>query len=429
MRIAIVNWSSRKAGGAESYLDHVIGGLRCAGHETALFCETDQPADRAPIALPREAPLWSVSKMGLEAAISALRTWRPDVIYAHGLTDPAIEVRTLQVAPAVFFAHNYYGTCISGLKTFKYPVVRPCTRRFGWECLAHFYPHRCGGLSPLTMWSSFRRESRRLNLMHSYRAIVTASNHMRNEYLKHGFPAEAVKFIPLPVTDPEGALASSNGHRQPDVISANPLLTHAAYRLLFVGRMELLKGGEVLLDALPSVLAAIDWPLQMTFVGDGRERPSWEKKAAIMDSRESRLKIQFTGWLEGAQLKGTYDACDLLVFPSLWPEPFGLVGPEAGLVSLPAAGFAVGGVPEWLIDGVNGYLASGDPPSAAGLAEVIVKCLRDPIRHAQLRRGASEVAGRFSMANHMKVLIKLLASVAGIASNRSGTAISSGVSG
>ena len=99
MRIAIVNWSSRKAGGAETYLDRVIGGLRCAGHETALFCETELPADRAPITLPRQTPLWSVSKMGLEAAIDGLTGWHPDVIYAHGLTDPAIEARTLQVAP------------------------------------------------------------------------------------------------------------------------------------------------------------------------------------------------------------------------------------------------------------------------------------------------------------------------------------------
>ena len=73
MRIAIVNWSSRKAGGAETYLYRVIGALRCSGHETALFCEADGPADRAPIALPREAPIWSVSKMGLEAATEALR--------------------------------------------------------------------------------------------------------------------------------------------------------------------------------------------------------------------------------------------------------------------------------------------------------------------------------------------------------------------
>ena len=188
MRIAIVNWSSRKAGGAESYLDRVIGGLRCAGHETALFCETELPADRVPITLPREAPFWSVSKMGLQAAIDALRAWHPDVIYAHGLTDPTIEARTLQMAPAVFFAHNYYGTCISGAKTFKFSVVRPCARRFGWPCLMHFYPHRCGGLNPITMWKDFERESQRLKVLHSYRAIVTASEHMRSEYLEARVP-------------------------------------------------------------------------------------------------------------------------------------------------------------------------------------------------------------------------------------------------
>ena len=181
MRIAIVNWSSRKAGGAESYIDRVIGGLRCAGHEMALFCEMDQPAGRVPINLPRKAHLWRVSKMGLEPAISALRGWCPDVIYGHGLVDPGIEARTLEVAPAIFFAHNYYGTCISGSKTFKYPVFRPCSRRFGWQCLMHYYPHRCGGLNPVVMWSYFRLQSRRLRILHSYRAIVTASEYIRSE--------------------------------------------------------------------------------------------------------------------------------------------------------------------------------------------------------------------------------------------------------
>ena len=81
---------------------------------------------------------------------------------------------------------------------------------------------------------------------------------------------------------------------------------------------------------------------------------------------------------------------DLLVVPSTWPEPFGLIGPEAGLHRLPAAAFAVGGIPEWLSDGVNGRLAPGDPPSAAGLARAIVECVRDPAELARLRNGARE---------------------------------------
>ena len=265
------------------------------------------------------------------------------------------------------------------------------------------------------MWSNFRCESRRFDMLHSYRAIVTASNHMRNEYLKHGLSEEVVKVIPIPVegSGVERGLDGLNGQSDPSVISADTPLTHTAYRLLFVGRMELLKGGHVLLDALPLVLATVDRPLQMIFVGDGRECPSWEEKAATIQSRERRLKVQFTGWLEGLQLRRVFAESDLLVVPSLWPEPFGLIGPEAGLQSLPAAGFAVGGIPEWLIDGVNGYLAPGNPPTAAGLAEAVIRCLRDPQVYESLRHGALRVARQFSLANHMSPLICLFESVAG----------------
>ena len=56
--------------------------------------------------------------------------------------------------------------------------------------------------------------------------------------------------------------------------------------------------------------------------------------------------------------------------PSVWPEPFGLVGIEAGCVGLPAAGFGVGGIPDWLRPGETGELASrkstnGEQPGLA----------------------------------------------------------------
>src|SRR5256885_5474959 len=51
------------------------------------------------------------------------------------LMEPELEAEMLKVAPAVFFAHAYYGTCISGSKTFKFPNPMPCHRRFGWQCM------------------------------------------------------------------------------------------------------------------------------------------------------------------------------------------------------------------------------------------------------------------------------------------------------
>src|SRR5256714_11039321 len=92
------------------------------------------------------------------------------------------------VAPAVFFAHAYYGTCISGAKTFKRPTVTPCDRRFGPKCLLQYYPHRCGGLSPLTMLRLYRLQSQRLEPLRRDAAILTHSSHLHAEELKHRLP-------------------------------------------------------------------------------------------------------------------------------------------------------------------------------------------------------------------------------------------------
>ena len=77
------------------------------------------------------------------------------------------------------------------------------------------------------------------------------------------------------------------------------------------------------------------------------------------------MAIEFVGWVNAQQADVLLTDCDVLVLPSLWPEPFGLVGSEAARHGVPVVAFAVGGITEWLTDGVNGYLAPGDPPSAA----------------------------------------------------------------
>jgi glycosyltransferase involved in cell wall biosynthesis len=136
------------------------------------------------------------------------------------------------------------------------------------------------------------------------------------------------------------------------------------------------------------------------------------------------LDITFTGWLEQDERDALLGESDLLVMPSIWPEPFGQVGIEAGRKGVPAAGFAVGGIPDWLENGVNGFLAAADPPTPQGLADAVVNCLRDPVTLARLRRGAFELAGRWSVVAHLARLEPILASVAekpSAAVNGSGT--------
>jgi glycosyltransferase involved in cell wall biosynthesis len=101
----------------------------------------------------------------------------------------------------------------------------------------------------------------------------------------------------------------------------------------------------------------------------------------------------------------------LLVVPSVWPEPFGSVGIAAARHGVPAAAFAVGGIPQWLREGINGHLAPGSPPAAAGLADAIVRCLEEPRHYEELSRGARRIGATFTMEDHLPELIRVLARV------------------
>src|ERR1044071_22709 len=408
MRIAILTRSRRKGGGVESYLSNVIPELVNLGHQVAFVHEVDGFEQQGRIELPEEIPVWSLSEDVAERAFAGLRDWRPDIIYSHSFSDTALEAQALTIAPSVFFAHTYHGTCISGTKPHQPAPAMPCQRRFGWQCLMYYYPQHCGGWNPLTMLRDYNLQTRRLKLLSSYKAIMTNSEHMRSEYLKHGFAPEHVHKVALYTSN---VAMRSQALSQPPHSSETP--TTLPSRMLFLGRMHYLKGGQLFLEALPTVSAVLGRPLHATFAGDGPERATWERTAARLHAVNSELCINFTGWIEQSQVDALIADTDLLVVPSLWPEPFGLVGLEAGLCGVPAAAFSVGGIPDWLTDNLNGYLAAGDPPTAAGLAEAIIKCLRDPSIHSSLRRGAFEVAQKFSLSHHLQSLLKILETAAG----------------
>ena len=395
MRIAILNWSNRRIGGTGTYLSAVLPYLQRAGHEVALWHEVDTPSNYELIPLPAAAPCWSVSALGADAALASLHEWQPNLLYAHGLLDPSIERRVLDVAPAVFFAHNYYGTCISGTKTLKSPVVTPCGRRFGWQCLAHYYPNRCGGWSPVTMLRQYRQQRDRLDLLSRYRAIVTHSTHMQHEYINHGLNAARV-FNVRYGPDPDSAGDAIEREPQED----------RPWRLLFVGRMDALKGGRELLLALPSVARRLDRDVHLTFAGDGELKENWETLAARLRRDEPRLRIDFTGWIGRAAVDGLCAQSDLLVLPSLWPEPLALVGLEAARHRLPVAAFDVGGIADWLTPGKNGFLAPGHPPTVDGLVDAIVACLENPQTLARLREGAGRLSADYAFDRHVELLLR-----------------------
>lgn len=388
MRIAFVNHSRRKVGGAEIYLDAVIPAFAHAGHEVAFLYEDDTASDRELVSVPDGAPTWSVAEHGRSGAVQKLASWRPDLYFTHGISEPDLESEILELGPSALYVHNYYGTCISGNKlTWSSGRPEVCERKFGPACLLHYFPSNCGGKNPLTMWSLYNLQSRRLGMMHRYSALITNSHHITREMTAHGLQSQCVHY---PV------VAQSQAKSSPPTLDQD-------LRLIFAGRMTSLKGGQFLLDALPQAAQQLGRKLHVTLAGDGPDRSDWETTTKKLASAD--ISIEFCGWLPAAALQYQLSRSHLLVYPSVWPEPFGLSGLEAGCFGVPSVAFAVGGIPEWLHDGVNGHLAL--PANATSLAAAIVRSLQEPEHYEKLRAGALSQSQQYQLQPHLTQLLQI----------------------
>ncbi len=393
MRIGILAHNSRRVGGVETYLAAAIPALTRAGFEVAaLFESAAGPGD--PV-LPEPSPFRSwVAEHDAAGSLRALAAWQPDVIFVHGLRSLSLERAATRIGPAVAFAHTYYGTCISGSKCFSFPTGAPCDRRFGPACLLQFYPRRCGGLSPLTMAAQYRLMRGRLETLSSYARLVVASHHMAAEYERHGL-GHKVRIVGLPVPQADQPRASLNAG--------------GGWRLLFLGRLEATKGVRLLPGIAALVAAAVDGPVAIDIAGEGALRTWLEQHCSRVATAHSNLSIRIHGHLGSEACGQLIAASHLLLVPSCWPEPFGLVGLEAAVLGVPAIAFDVGGIRDWLLDGETGLLVEATPPGARQFAAAVVRCLADPSALRRMGDSARARARSFSLDRHIERLGQVFA--------------------
>ena len=95
-----------------------------------------------------------------------------------------------------------------------------------------------------------------------------------------------------------------------------------------------------------------------------------------------------------------------MIFPSLWAEPFGIVGIEAMARGVPVVGFNVGGVRDWLEDEKTGYLV-GRNDTAAMSNRVKVLLDDSELRKRMGLAGMEKVRREFGREKHLERLLAL----------------------
>lgn len=159
-----------------------------------------------------------------------------------------------------------------------------------------------------------------------------------------------------------------------DCLQPRPLPIQETLRVLFVGRLEPLKGIYTLVDAMPQVVARVQ-NVEFVFVG-ADTRPNDKSCLAEMQRR-----LQANGMTPRAILRGTlpYEkirdeiwASHVCVLPSTW-ETYPNFVLEALACGRPVVASRVGGIPEMIRDGESGVLV--EPGNSAELASALIRVL------------------------------------------------------
>jgi glycosyltransferase involved in cell wall biosynthesis len=137
-----------------------------------------------------------------------------------------------------------------------------------------------------------------------------------------------------------------------------------------------------------------------------------QREASRLTAGNPRLTVEFPGWLTDDARAGALRDADLLLVPSVWPEPFGMVGVEAAAAGVPAVAFDVGGIRDWLRDGAAGRLVLLDRNHVRRFADAIIRTLSDSAAFGEMRRQARLSAARFTMTAHLNALEPILRELA-----------------
>ncbi len=387
MRILVANHAQAPRGGAETYLGRLLASGVNVGFDFRLLVE-EQYAARSADA---RVATWVWSPGTEHEVLSGIESWAPEMVFVHGLYDSRLEAWLVSRWPSVLYAHNYYGTCLSGEKRFSFPHVQMCSRVLGLGCFAYCYSRRCGPLNPRTLLNSYASQSERRRLLDTYKRIVVASAAMRKEYLRHSVAPHRVVIIPPFVNEVTGS-----------TVEADPSQPFA-----FLGRLTKLKGLRLLIRALSEELS-LRRPGQedVIVIGDGPERASATRLAIKLG-----VRARFTGWVDSDQTAGLLAESSVVAMPSLWPEPFGLAGVEAAAHGRPVVAFPVGGIPEWLERGVVGEMPEIGDFSVRGFSAALHRAVSEPQHYRTLSSNARALARRFGQTEHLRKLQSLFAEV------------------
>ncbi|HEX4960864.1 MAG TPA: glycosyltransferase family 4 protein [Thermoanaerobaculia bacterium] len=324
----------RDVSGVGEQVLQLAAGLRQQGHEVEVLGREPGGAAGPKVLFPL---------LVVPAAWRALRRFRPHVVQVHE-SDGALAALLVAVVGALLVPRPLLVALLQVSYVEELRAVRPLT--YGGRVLG-----RPGAVELRFRWLKAPLQIL-LGCLTAWAADrVLAPSAATAAEIRRDYRVDAVGVIPnvtggLPVA-PVPASMETGEERY----------------LLFVGRLRIRKGVEVLLEALRDLRTGNPRAV-LRIAGDGEHRKRLEKRAAALGLREA---VVFLGTCDAGRVRQLLAGAAALVVPSIY-EGMPLVVLEAMEAGVPVVASAVSGIPEVVVDGETGWLVPPEDPPALSRA-------------------------------------------------------------
>jgi glycosyltransferase involved in cell wall biosynthesis len=309
----------------------------------------------------------------------------PDVVHLNhlfGLSPRFIEIAHRHRAAVIVTLHDFFFACPL-VQLLKQPSGDVCDGPDGGrECARSCFAHQ--GADANLRWGLRAAYFRRL--LGTAERVISPSRYMGSFFERFGVDPGRLHIFPngIPFDPAEGA----NPDRPTPV-------QKGALDLVFFGTVVPHKGPHVILEALR--IARLG-SVTLTLLG---QVPS-QHRVYGQDLREQAahipgLKFRMYGTYQPHELRCLLQEMDCAIVPSQWPETFGLVTQEALVRGIPLLASRLGGLPEIVAEGENGFTFEYNRPEE--LAAILRRLAEDDDLVRRLRAGARR-SPVLTMAQH-----------------------------
>lgn len=399
------------SGGEEQSCQQVVEGLKQRGHAT-LVLTSMHGAGNVParvegvsrsLYLEMDLVPWKHSitfftkrkareEHNLQVFERVLREFDPDIIFIWGMWN-------LHYSLAALAEAQYPDRVVYRFATY-WPTL-PSQHEFYWRAPGrNWYSRLIKQVLGRLALDMLAKETHKVPLAFRHAYCVSAAS--RNVLVEAGVPIAHARIIHTGLNVQQ----YRNG--------GEPHAPHRAGRnlnILYAGRLYPEKGIDTLLQAMSRLVGGqAKRNINLSIAGSGSVEYENRLHQLVQQSGLTN-HVTFLGWMPPAEIPALLRKFDVLVLPSVWPEPFSRAVLEGMISGLVVVATRTGGTPEIIIDGENGLLFMPNDP--VDLAEKIVSLADDPdSRSAIAKAGRQSILQRFTMTKMMDQIESYLQEVA-----------------